>query len=155
MSSTIPPKEDLRLALTPSIQQRVDAHLGRRIRLLRRLHEDALSDVGTVLNRSPQQVSRMESGICRVSIAQLCMISVKYGVTMGWFFRGLEEQIPEMKSRIQERLSTYGQQERMTAYEQQERKENEEALVISFREIKPRVFREQLVSLAEVLASES
>ena len=83
------------------------------------------------------------------------MISVKYGVTMGWFFRGLEEQVPEMKSRIQERLSTYGQQERMTAYEQQERKENEEALVISFREIKPRIFREQLVSLAEVLASES
>ncbi len=112
-----------------------------------------LMDVGTLLNRSAQQISRLERGFCRVSGAQLCVISSEYGVSVGWFFHGMEERVPGLKNQVREYLAVYGLQERLTVYEQRERELNEEILLTSFRAIKSRELRLRLISLLEILVN--
>ncbi|HEX4860850.1 MAG TPA: helix-turn-helix transcriptional regulator [Rhizomicrobium sp.] len=67
----------------------IDAHVGARLRILRRGHGVSQSDLGAWLGVSYAQVQKYECGVDRVSAARLFQLARIFKVPMESFFEGL------------------------------------------------------------------
>jgi transcriptional regulator with XRE-family HTH domain len=67
-----------------------DVHVGRRIRLRRRAEGLSQEKLADGLGLTFQQVQKYERGANRVSASKLHQIGEALGVSVGWFFEGLE-----------------------------------------------------------------
>lgn len=67
----------------------IDAHVGARIRVLRRGRGVSQSDLGAWLGVSTSQVQKYECGTDRVSASRLFQIARIFKVPVGSFFEGL------------------------------------------------------------------
>jgi transcriptional regulator with XRE-family HTH domain len=72
-------------------QEDADAHIGTRLRQLRRAHGLSQSKLGEMLGLSFQQVQKYERGINRIGSGRLWQISRLLDVPITYFFEGLEE----------------------------------------------------------------
>ena len=68
---------------------RIDAHVGARVRALRHAHGVTQSDLGAWLGVSYSQVQKYERGIDRVSATRLFHLARIFKVPMESFFEGL------------------------------------------------------------------
>jgi transcriptional regulator with XRE-family HTH domain len=67
----------------------IDHHVGRRVRMRRKLLGLTQRDLGTALGITCQQVQKYEHGMNRVSASKLYGMAMILGVDPGWFFDGL------------------------------------------------------------------
>ena len=71
--------------------ERVDVHLGRRLRARRRALGLTQDDVGRALDVRFQQIQKYEAGLSRMSAACLWRLSTLLDVNIRYFFEGLPE----------------------------------------------------------------
>jgi transcriptional regulator with XRE-family HTH domain len=73
----------------PRTPDKIDAHVGARVRALRRARGVTQSDLGAWLGVSYSQVQKYERGIDRVSATRLFQLARIFKVPMESFFEGL------------------------------------------------------------------
>ncbi len=76
--------------LDPRQPTRIDAHVGARLRHLRRARDMAQAELGRRLGVSFMQVQKYERGVDRVSATRLFQIARIFEVPIESFFEGLE-----------------------------------------------------------------
>jgi transcriptional regulator with XRE-family HTH domain len=77
-----------------------DAHIGGRIRELRKAHGRTLADVATAVGISVSYLSQIERDVSRLPIGVLKQIADTLGVHMNWFFQRGSEGPPEERDII-------------------------------------------------------
>lgn len=70
--------------------ERINLHIGKRIRKRRHIMGKTLMDVGADLNVRYQQLQKYETGVGKISAARLWELSKVLGVPFSYFFEGLE-----------------------------------------------------------------
>lgn len=75
--------------LLPSERERVDEHVGARVRVRRKLLGMSQTALGDALGIAFQQVQKYERGSNRISASTLFAISRVLGVPVSYFFEGL------------------------------------------------------------------
>lgn len=73
----------------------INAYVGARVREMRKRRRMSLRTVGNLLDVSPQQVSRLESGRQRLSAEQLHKLACGFQAPVSWFFHGYEPSSAE------------------------------------------------------------
>lgn len=73
--------------------QYINQQIGRRIRDLRKYYSRSLAEASELLGVSSQQLSRLERGENRISVAQLSLISAHTDTPIFWFFIDLNTQL--------------------------------------------------------------
>ena len=73
--------------------QYINEQIGRRIRDLRKHYSRSLAEASELLGVSSQQLSRLERGENRISVAQLSLISAHTDTPIFWFFIDLNTQL--------------------------------------------------------------
>lgn len=68
----------------------VNAHVGRKIRHMRRFRQMSQTELGRVVGLSFQSCQKYETGLRRISAASLWKLSEALGVPVSYFFAGLE-----------------------------------------------------------------
>lgn len=71
--------------------QRIDAHIGRRIRMRRWLRGLTQQELGQAIGVVFQQVQKYESGSDRISASRLFEVSQALGIPVSYFFEGLDD----------------------------------------------------------------
>lgn len=71
----------------------IDIHVGKRLRTARTVKGVSQEQLGDVFNISFQQVQKYENGSNRIAASKLYVMAEKLGVTVGYFFEGLEDDI--------------------------------------------------------------
>ena len=69
----------------------VDLHVGARLRLRRRAIGCSQEDLAEATGVTFQQIQKYERGTNRISASRLYQIAVRLGVTISFFFEGLDE----------------------------------------------------------------
>ncbi|MFL5296287.1 MAG: helix-turn-helix domain-containing protein [Phenylobacterium sp.] len=87
-----------------SMSERVDVHLGRRLRWRRRALGLTQQDVGEALGIRFQQVQKYESAANRMSAAVLWKLSAVLQVDVRYFFDGLSDRAPLDAERVADGL---------------------------------------------------
>jgi transcriptional regulator with XRE-family HTH domain len=77
--------------LSKSTPHPVDAHVGARIRLRRKMLGASQSQLGQALGLTFQQLQKYERGSNRISASRLHDLAVHLDTPVAWFFEGLAE----------------------------------------------------------------
>lgn len=72
----------------------VDAMVGRRLRMRRRLLDMSQQDLANVCGVTFQQIQKYEAAKCRMPVATLWRLAYALEVEVSYFFDGLREQAP-------------------------------------------------------------
>jgi transcriptional regulator with XRE-family HTH domain len=75
-----------------SAPDRVDVHVGKRIRARRRLCKISQVELANSIGLSFQQIQKYERGLNRVSASKLYAIAKHLGAPISHFFEGLEDE---------------------------------------------------------------
>ena len=75
----------------PRSPKTVDVHVGTRIRMQRQILKKSQEDLGDALGVTFQQVQKYERGTNRVGSSRLYDISKALGVSISFFFEGLDQ----------------------------------------------------------------
>lgn len=75
----------------------LDAHLGARLRKLRMRRGLSMAQMGEIIEVTPQQVSRYESGQHRMTAAALFRLARGLDMPISWFFDHFHENPDELK----------------------------------------------------------
>jgi transcriptional regulator with XRE-family HTH domain len=75
--------------VAPKAPGQIDAHVGARLRILRRGRGVSQSDLGAWLGVSTSQVQKYECGTDRLSASRLFQVARIFKVPIGSFFEGL------------------------------------------------------------------
>ena len=76
----------------------IDVHVGGRVRLRRRLLGMSQTDLGKALGVTFQQIQKNERGVNRIGASRLYQLSHVLDVPVGYFFDGIEEEVPTWSS---------------------------------------------------------
>jgi transcriptional regulator with XRE-family HTH domain len=87
-----PERKRRRRSRKPKYATSVDAHVGRRLRLLRERQNLLLKELGNECDLSYQQIQKYERGTHRISASRLYQLAQILGVSVGAFFVGLSDQ---------------------------------------------------------------
>lgn len=74
----------------------LDEYVGKRLKLRRVMLHMSQDELASMIGVTFQQVQKYESGANRVSASRLFIISKVLQVDVGFFFYGLEKEIPEV-----------------------------------------------------------
>lgn len=92
----------------------IDMNIGKRLKVLRILHNVTQADVAAKMGVSFQQVQKYETGKSRMSASRLWDISRAFNKDVGFFFQPMDDLIPETEendlkvdSEMLEFLSSY------------------------------------------------
>lgn len=81
----------MQVSLTERPRDPVDTHVGKRIRVRRRVLGLRQVDLADALGLTSQQIEKYESGANRVSASKLYAIAVKLNTPVSYFFEGLAD----------------------------------------------------------------
>ena len=81
---------------------RIDAHIGARIRARRRRLGLSQADVAASIGVQPQQVQKYETGVSRVTASRIYLIGQCLGVPAGHFFDGMDAPAPHNVEPVEE-----------------------------------------------------
>jgi transcriptional regulator with XRE-family HTH domain len=82
-----------------SYDEFVDVHVGQRIRLRRRLLKVSQEALAESLGITYQQVQKYERATNRVSASKLLAVARALGVSIGYFFEGLDDRGDDQRRR--------------------------------------------------------
>lgn len=88
----------------------VDRHVGTRVRMRRMLIGMSQEKLGGALGVTFQQVQKYEKGTNRISASRLQKMSGILGVTIDFFYDGMEEDDPARRGFAEERTAGYDAQ---------------------------------------------
>lgn len=83
----------------------IDAHVGARLRQQRRVKQMSLERLAQLLGVTCQQVQKYEKGTNRIGASRLFDAATILGVSVQYFFDGLEDLKPEIGALADEPLS--------------------------------------------------
>ncbi|MGN0929353.1 MAG: helix-turn-helix domain-containing protein [Alphaproteobacteria bacterium] len=75
----------------------LDEYVGKRLKLRRVMLHMSQDELASMIGVTFQQVQKYESGANRISASRLFIISKVLQVDVGFFFHGLEKEIPEVE----------------------------------------------------------
>lgn len=128
---------------------RINAHLGMRVREMRKRRGMSLRQLGDVLDVSPQQISRFESGQQRLSAEQLYKLACGFGTPVSWFFHGYEPSAAEQD------WMRFAVREPRAQWSAQSDEDQEKALITAWRALRTSAQRSGTIALLEAFAFES
>lgn len=73
----------------------IDAQVGNRVRLRRMLIGMSQEKLGELLGLTFQQVQKYEKGVNRIGAGRLYQVAHILGVSVGYFYEGIIEQVPQ------------------------------------------------------------
>ena len=76
---------------------RLDNHLGTHLRQLRTRKGLSMAQMGEIIDVTPQQISRYESGQHRLTASALYRLARGLDMPLSWFFEYFEESADELK----------------------------------------------------------
>ncbi len=76
----------------------VDVHVGGRVRLRRTLLGMSQTDLGRAIGVTFQQIQKNERGFNRIGASRLYQLCHVLDVPVGYFFDGIEEEVPTWSS---------------------------------------------------------
>ena len=76
----------------------IDVHVGGRVRLRRTLLGMNQTDLGKALGVTFQQIQKNERGVNRIGASRLYHLCHILDVPVGYFFEGIEEEVPTWSS---------------------------------------------------------
>src|ERR1700761_892810 len=79
----------------------VDAMVGRRLRMRRRLLDLSQQDLAQICGVTFQQIQKYEAAKCRMPVATLWRLAYALEVDISYFFAGLGEEAPAKDARPQ------------------------------------------------------
>jgi transcriptional regulator with XRE-family HTH domain len=108
-----------------SAPDRVDVHVGKRIRARRRLCKISQVELANSIGLSFQQIQKYERGLNRVSASKLYAIAKHLGAPISHFFEGLEDEAegdrgPRREQNVADFLATDDGQELVDAFRRME-----------------------------------
>lgn len=74
----------------------LDEYVGKRLKLRRVMLRMSQDELACMIGVTFQQVQKYESGVNRISASRLFIISKVLQVDVGFFFYGLEKEVPEV-----------------------------------------------------------
>jgi transcriptional regulator with XRE-family HTH domain len=77
----------------------VDAMVGRRLRMRRRLLDMSQQDLANICGVTFQQIQKYEAAKCRMPVATLWRLAYALEVEVSYFFDGLLVQVPANEAR--------------------------------------------------------
>jgi transcriptional regulator with XRE-family HTH domain len=77
----------------------VDAMVGRRLRMRRRLLDMSQQDLARVCGVTFQQIQKYEAAVCRMPVATLWRLAHALEVDVSYFFAGLPDKAPVAEER--------------------------------------------------------
>ncbi len=126
-----------------SSTKRLEQHIGKRLRALRRQHEMSLEEVAEILDVTQQQMSRYELGRHRLSAAQLYRLSQGLNVPIAWFFEDYQED-PDELARLEVAL-----REERSGYLAATEKDKEQAVISAWRALPTPLQRDRVLAMLE------
>lgn len=135
---------------------KVDIHIGRRIRLRRNLLGWSQEELGQFLGLTFQQIQKYEKGINRVSGSRLYDFAAVLGVSVGFFFEDMSEDIRQQSPRHISTTIPFGSpefEEKMT--QPQDPMQSDRALNImrAFMRISPTQIADVMYELIQLLGT--
>jgi len=121
----------------------LDLFLGTKLKQLRIRHKLSMAQIGEVLEVSPQQISRYESGQHRMTASALFRLARGLDMPLAWFFEGFQEGSDELG-----RLRNVIQAPRED-YNPATRQDQEEALLSLWKSLPKAQQRQQIIQLLE------
>jgi transcriptional regulator with XRE-family HTH domain len=76
----------------------ITLHIGQRLRLLRRTKGLTQRATGRIIGMTYQQFRKYETGVNVISLGKLWILASHFGLTVSYFFEGLDEAVPAAES---------------------------------------------------------
>lgn len=76
--------------VSPRKPTAIDKHVGKRLRLLRQIHEVSLEKLAEIVDVAPQQIQKYEIGETRISASRIFELAQIFRVPIAWFYDDLE-----------------------------------------------------------------
>ena len=83
-------------------EDKINCHIGERIRALRRMNGMSQTDLGKKLGVTFQQIQKYEKGYNKMVASKLFDLSQKMNVDIGFFFEGIENSIFKNKDSLKQ-----------------------------------------------------
>lgn len=127
---------------------KLEIHIGRRLRALRKERGLSLMQVGEIVGVTPQQASRLERAENQLTANHIYSFARAFGVPVAWFYQGYEEE-PEELERIRTVLNEY-----QADWVPATAKELDEVLLAAWHGLPSKIQQQRVLAMLEGFAFE-